>query len=300
MISFTKNKSAGGNDCRFSIVIPTWNNLKYLELCVNSIIKNSAYEHQIIIAVNEGVDGTKKWVENHGFDHIYASSNIGICYALNACRSLVRTKFIMYANDDMYFLPDWDVPILEKINELTDYQSDIHKYYMISSTLVEPSGDNPCAVIRDFGADIETFREDDLLKEKDSLRRNDWRGSMWPPNVMPLDCWDLIGGMSVEFHPGMYSDPDICRKMWEAGVRDFIGVGNSLVYHFGCKSTKRVRKNRGRKTFIQKWGITPRTFTERYLLRGRDMSEVADENDLPGPSDFGQIVKRILSCFGNK
>ena len=299
MISFEKYRRAPKKDYCFTFIIPTWNNLKYLELCVNSIRKNSAYEHQIIIAINEGVDGTLQWVENQELDYIYAKENIGICYALNACRSLIDTKFVFYANDDMYFLPNWDVPILERINQLTDNQKDTHKYFMISSTLIEPTGNNPCVVHKDFGTDIETFREADLLKEKDGLCRNDWRGSTWPPNVMPLDCWDLVGGMSVEFHPGWYSDPDISRKLWHAGVRDFIGVGNSLVYHFGSKSTKRMRKNPGKKMFQLKWGISPGTFTQKYLRRGdTDFTEVEEEK-LPKPNSIKQLIKRIFSCFGN-
>ena len=299
MITFEKYKRAENKDCCFTIIIPTWNNLKYLELCVNSIRKNSAYQHQIVIAINEGVDGTLQWVENQALDYICAKENIGICYALNACRSLIDTKFVLYANDDMYFLPNWDVPILERINQLTDNQRDTHKYFMISSTLVEPSGNNPCVVVRDFGTDIETFREAELLNEQTNLTRSDWRGSTWPPNVMPLDCWDLIGGMSIEFHPGMYSDPDISMKMWNAGVRDFIGVGNSLVYHFGCKSTGRVKKNKGKKTFLLKWGITAHTFTEKYLVRGADISTEVEEETLPKPNSIKQLIKRILACFGN-
>ena len=42
----------------FSIIIPSFNNCKYLELCIKSIIKNSKYKHQIIVHVNEGSDGT--------------------------------------------------------------------------------------------------------------------------------------------------------------------------------------------------------------------------------------------------
>ena len=300
MISFDKYKRAEKKDYCFSIVIPTWNNLKYLELCVDSIRKNSAYEHQIVLAVNEGVDGTREWVENQGLDYIYAEKNIGVCYALNACRGLIATDFMLYANDDMYFLPNWDVPILEKINELTDNQRNKRKYFMISSTLIEPYGNNPCVVVKDYGHDIETFREADLIKDQPSLHHADWRGSTWPPNIMPVACWDLVGGMSIEYHPGMGSDPDISRKLWELGVRDFMGVGSSLVYHFGCKSTGRVKKNNGRKTFLLKWGISSRTFNDKYIVRGADMSTQVDEEKLPKPSDFSQLIKRILACFGNK
>ena len=41
----------------FSIIIPTFNNIEYLKLCLESI-KNSRYNHEIIIHVNEGNDGT--------------------------------------------------------------------------------------------------------------------------------------------------------------------------------------------------------------------------------------------------
>ncbi|MBO4738909.1 MAG: glycosyltransferase [Bacteroidales bacterium] len=297
MIDFEKYKQSARKDCCFSIIIPSWNNLKYLELCVNSLRKNSAYPHQIIIAVNEGLDGTLEWVEAQGLDYIYAKKNIGICYALNACRSLIDTQFVFYANDDMYFLPNWDKPILEKINELTENQQYKSKYYMISSTLVEPSGNNPSVVVKDFGHDIETFREADLLKEYSNLQRNDWSGSTWPPNVMPLDCWDLVGGMSIEFSPGMYSDPDISRKLWAVGVRDFIGVGNSLVYHFGCKSTGRIKKNKGKNMFVLKWGISAHTFMKHYLRQGNTKFTSIDESRLPKPNNIKQLIKRIVACL---
>ena len=42
----------------FSILIPTYNNLEYLKLCIDSIKKNSNFKHQIIVHVNVGRDGT--------------------------------------------------------------------------------------------------------------------------------------------------------------------------------------------------------------------------------------------------
>ena len=43
---------------RFSILIPTWNNLEFLKICIGSIRRNSTFDHQIIIHVNDGSDGT--------------------------------------------------------------------------------------------------------------------------------------------------------------------------------------------------------------------------------------------------
>ena len=45
----------------FSILIPTLNNLNYLKLCIKSIKSNSNYNHDIIVHVNEGNDGTIKF-----------------------------------------------------------------------------------------------------------------------------------------------------------------------------------------------------------------------------------------------
>ena len=47
----------------FSILIPSWNNLAFLKLCVESIRKNSTYEHELLIHVNDGSDGTLEWVK---------------------------------------------------------------------------------------------------------------------------------------------------------------------------------------------------------------------------------------------
>ena len=47
----------------FSILIPSFNYLEYLKLCVKSIRKNSNFNHQIIIHVNEGSDGTIEYVK---------------------------------------------------------------------------------------------------------------------------------------------------------------------------------------------------------------------------------------------
>ena len=247
----------------FSILIPTWNNLPYLRLCVESLRKHSDTPHQLIVMVNEGADGTLEWVKGQpDLEYVASAENIGICYGLNACRPLIKNPYVVYANDDMYFLPHWDTRLNEAIDEAgTDL-------FMLSATMVEPRGNNPCCVIADYGDSLEAFREQDLLEAAPDLVREDWSGSTWPPVLLSLALWDKVGGMSVEFSPGMYSDPDLSHKLWDCGVRHFRGVGGSLVYHFGCKSTGRVKQNRGRHTFLMKWGISAKQFMQDYLHVG--------------------------------
>lgn len=259
-----KNKENPEN--KFSIIIPTWNNLDYLKLCLSSIEKNSKFKHQIIILVNEGSDGTTDWLSKQiKYDYVLSPQNIGICYGLNICRPMVSANHILYLNDDMYVLPNWDLELWKEIELIG------HNKFMLSSTMIEPHNtNNKCVIVADYGDDLKTFQEEKLLKDFNTFQKNDWNGSTWPPNIMHVDTWDLIGGMSTEFSPGMYSDPDFSMKLWQAGFRLLKGVSRSRVYHFGSKSTGRIKKNKGKKTFINKWGITPRLFTEKYLKRGED------------------------------
>ena len=54
-----------------SIVIPTYNNLDYLKLCLKSLKRNSIYKHEIIIHVNDGSDGTLDFVKTNNFKHTF-------------------------------------------------------------------------------------------------------------------------------------------------------------------------------------------------------------------------------------
>ena len=111
-ISIQSFKRTEKNGSLFSILIPSWNNLNYLKLCINSIQKNSTYPHQIIVHINKGNDGSLEWIEQQTrLDYTYSKENVGVCYALNACSQLASTDYILYMNDDMYACPGWDTAL---------------------------------------------------------------------------------------------------------------------------------------------------------------------------------------------
>jgi glycosyltransferase involved in cell wall biosynthesis len=281
----TKYEKSGSKKYDFTILMPTWNNLEYLKLCISSVQKNSELDIQIIVFVNEGVDGTLDWLnEQHGIDYVHAEDNAGICYALNLCRSLVKSEYIVYMNDDMYALPGWDIELNNEISQMSD------KSFMLSATMIEPIDvGNPCVIVADYGDTTETFDEEGLLKNYESFEKSNWSGSTWPPNVMHVDLWDLVGGMSVEFSPGMYSDPDLSKKLYDAGVRVFKGVGKSRVYHFGTKTTRKLKKSRGRELFLLKWGITSNVFRNKILKMGQPYARLNDKIDYKSDIRIGKL-----------
>src|SRR3989338_7331212 len=219
----------------FSIIIPSWNNLALLQLCIRSIRQHSAYAHQIIV----------------------------ICLAVNDAAMHATQDYILYLNDDMYCCPGWDTALVNKLKQL---DTDL---FMLSCTMIEPRDThNPCVSVRNYGGDVDNFDEARLLAELPQLHKADWYGATWPPTLVSKRWWFKVGGYSSEFSPGMSSDNDFSMKLWHAGCRIFLGVGDSLVYHFQCKSTGKVKKNDGGKQFLHKWGMRQSVFDRYYLRRG--------------------------------
>lgn len=262
MIAYFPAKKAPINPF-FSILIPTWNNLAYLQLCMRSIRAHSSTAFEIIVHVNEGADGTQEWLDTQDdIAYSISRSNVGVCHAMNAMRTLANADYLLYINDDMYTLPGWDTALQEEIKALPDNQ------FFLSSTMIEPRAQSNCSIEQDFGRSIADFQEEALLRNFAQFSKEDWHGATWPPNVVHKDVWDAVGGYSIAFSPGMYSDPDFSMKCWQAGIRLFKGISRSRVYHFGSISVKRVKQNKGYYQFIRTWGMTSSTLSRYYLRRG--------------------------------
>ena len=275
----------------FSVFIPTWNNLSFLRLCIESLRKHSILPLQIIVHVNEGTDGTAAWVKSQtDLNFTFSQENIGVCYALNQCRTVAKGDYFLYLNDDMYVCPGWDQNLFSEIKAIG------HDAFFLSASSIYPvKTNNNCVIVQNFGADPDSFQQENLLKGFRDPVMKDWQGSTWPPNVVHKKVWDLVGGYSTEYSPGLYSDPDFSMKLWKAGIRLFKGIGDSRVYHFGGKSTNRVVKNKGYYTFISKWGMTSGTFTKKILRSGEPFDGILTEPVFSFSVKTKNWFKRLLA-----
>ena len=242
-----------------SIVIPTYNNLDYLKLCLKSLIKNSSFNHEIIIHINDGSDGTSDFVKANNYKHTSSIDNIGLCTSINKATKLVSNQYILYTHDDMYFCPNWDKVLLDEVKSLN------HDNFYLSGTMIEPNSGH---IVCDFGADLNTFNEDELLSKYKDINFYDHQGTHFAPHLVSKKLWDKVGGFSEEFNPGIGSDPDFNMKLWKEGVRIFKGLNDFKVYHFGSLTTRKKKnfiQNRGDKIFLKKWGFSIKFFKKYYL-----------------------------------
>ena len=244
----------------FSILIPTLNNLKYLKLCIASIIKNSHLNNEILVHVSEDLDNsTRSYLVKENIDFTYTEQNVGLCTAINIIAKKAKFHYLIYSHDDMYFCPHWEKPLKDEIKKIQH-----NKYYLSGSMIEQNSGH----IKYDCGSTIEEFDEQKLLNNLDNLQIDDHQGSHFAPHCVHVDLWKKVEGFSEEFNPGIASDPDFNMKLWKEGVRIFKGLSEFKVYHFGSLTTRKnqnVKQNRGDNTFLKKWGITTGFFKKHYL-----------------------------------
>ena len=247
----------------FSIIIPTFNNIEYLKKCIDSIRKNSTYDHEIIPHVNEGSDGTIDYLKENNIEYTFTDYNSGICKGMNMAAKKAKTEFLLYAHDDFYFCPKWDLVLKSELDMIK------HKNFYLSGTMV-----NNGQITLDCGSNLETFDEKKLLSEISNANYYDFQGSTWAPHLIHKETWNKVGGFSEEFFPGTGSDPDLNMKLWKEGVRIFKGINDFKVYHFGSIVTRKYKNHptiktesgsRGAKIFLLKWGITI-NFFKKFIL----------------------------------
>ena len=257
---------------RVSILIPTYNNLNYLKFFINSIKKNSHYKHQIILHINEGSDGTLKYAKKNKLEYTYSISNIGLCSAINQASKLVKTNYILYAHDDMFFCKKWDLFLKKEVKKF-----DNNLFYLTGTNVSINNG----LINYNCGSTPKNFNEKKFNQFCKNDKSLDLQGSHWAPHLIHKEIWEQIGGFSEEFNPGDGSDPDFCMKLWIENVRIFKCISKFKVYHFNSITTRKrdVNLNDGTKKFLLKWGFTPRFFRKFYLRTDKNSIYISPLTD---------------------
>ena len=272
----------------FTILIPTYNNLKYLRLFCESIKINSNFSHQLIFHINDGSDGSYDYINNNKYQFTHSKTNIGLCSSIKEASKLIKNQYVLYAHDDMYFCKNWDKFLIEEVQKQNN-----NLFYFSGTNISYKDG----ILNFDCGNTPENFDQIkfDNFCEKDNSP--DLQGSHWAPHLIHRDLWTKVEGFSIEFDPGDGSDPDLCMKLWNEGVRTFKCISGFKVYHFGSVTTRKrdININNGTKKFLLKFGFNPRFF-RKYYLRGDGKIKYLGPLDDP-KLNFSMLLSLIINKF---
>jgi hypothetical protein len=182
---------------------------------------------------------------------------------MNLASKKSKFDYILYAHDDFYFCPKWDVALKNELDLIG------HNNFYLSGIMM-----NNGPLKLDCGNNLNDFDEKKLLENYDKVNHYDFQGSTWAPHLIHKDLWNKVGGFSEEYFPGTGSDPDLNMKLWNEGVRIFKGLNSCKVYHFGSVVTRKYKNHpsiktesgsRGGKIFLLKWGMSIKFFKRFYL-----------------------------------
>ena len=97
---------------KLSIISLSYDNVVYTRAFVKSIRENTTVPYELIIVDNGSEISTKKWVEQAADKAIINEKNQGFARGFNKGVKKAVGEYIMLANNDTEFPPNWDHMLL--------------------------------------------------------------------------------------------------------------------------------------------------------------------------------------------
>jgi glycosyltransferase involved in cell wall biosynthesis len=251
---------------KITFVIPSRNNLEFLQLAYKSI-RNLNTKHEILVLDDASTDGTQEWIDSLNDKDLITHHNpgperIGIVGMFDKGIEMARTEIIFAFHADMIAAPNLDENILKHLKKGT----------VVTATRVEPPlhPEGPEKIVKNFGIEPEEFNQGewDLWCETqlDNLKITE---GIFAPWCMYKEDFLAVGGHDELFAPQSKEDSDLFNRFFLKGYR-FIQPWNALVYHFTSRGS-RFNKHAGgaagknsnewlytttknMRNFIRKWG----------------------------------------------
>ncbi len=262
----------------FSICVPNYNSLDYLQELHRSLKTYTKLKYELIVHENGSEDNYKtvNWLQKNNIQFSYSEKNEGYC-GVNHAIKLASTPYVMLFNTDMMVLPGWDTAIFEQIEK---FKSQNIEKFTISSCLIEPYGNNPEYYIlpTDMGkyiVDQRPYYDFYLLqyfqsnkKQIINHRKNTIQYSH--PILLPKKMLEEMNYLDPDYYPGWSSDHDLAKRAYEVGCRNFIMLSNSRVFHFISKTFSQlpshIKNMHGQDIFEKKWGISVEQFRKQLQI----------------------------------
>ena len=243
-----------------SIIIPTFNQLKYTKECIQSIYSRTIIPFELIVIINNKNDGTVEFLDqlsntHNNIKHIINDENNGFPISVNQGIRNASSEFVLILNNDVVVTNYWLETLLDIANKNE------------SVGIVGPISNEVSGVQEDKEANYKTIDEMHLyaatVKEKNKNKVMQFPRVAFLCTLIKREVIEIIGGLDERFSPGNYEDDDFCLRAQLAGYKTVIAQ-DVFIHHYGSKSFKadgekkyaeRLKVNH--QIFVDKWGADP-------------------------------------------
>lgn len=241
-----------------SVIIPSYRNPKYLDLCLHSLVTHQVNKNEIIVILDGYVDESKEVMEKYPqVSWLPFEENMGMQNAINYGVWNASSEKIFIINDDNVFAPEYDVKI----------ESQYHPNTILTVNQIEPTGPGMFNFpVVDCGHTVETF---DMEKFIDADKRLSTNKLTPDGNIFPFVInkrWFMaVGGFDTYYNSPNWCDWDFALKLQLIPNIGYARTHITHVYHFGSVVTRRnseaplfiERQNYAYEQYRYKWGIDP-------------------------------------------
>jgi len=242
-----------------SLVIPTYRNPEYLDICLKSAIEQQKNKNEILVVVDGYVDESQEVLDKYKDDInvLPLEQNQGMQMALNLGVMNATNEKIFIVNDDNVFCKDWDVVIDKEL-----YREKI----VLTLNQIEPTGPGIFNFpVKDFGRKPSEFKYEEFVEYENSIKSEKLSadGGIFP-FAIHKKYYMAVGGFDTLYQSPFICDWDFFLKLELIGC-DFLRTHKAHLYHFGSAATKngkegdkfKASENPAAQTFMYKWGIQP-------------------------------------------
>lgn len=238
-----------------SIVILTFNQVKYTKECVESIRKHTPEPHEIIFVDNGSTDGTVKWLrqivkDNPEYKLIENKKNLGFSKGCNQGIEAAAGEYLLLLNNDVVVTEHWLSGMLECLNSAPDTGIVGPMTNNISGPQKVPTVDY--SSIDGLGAYARAFRK------QNRHRRIPLRRIVGFCMLFRCRLVEDVGLLDESFGSGNFEDDDYCLRAALLGFRNVV-AGDVFIHHYGSRSFIGNKINYStslsgnRKIFTDKW-----------------------------------------------
>lgn len=239
-----------------SIIILTFNQLRYTKECVESIRKHTPDQHEIIFVDNGSKDGTVKWLrrlvqENPSYKLFENERNLGFAKGCNQGILFSSGEYILLLNNDVVVTEGWLSGMLECLNSTPD------------TGVIGPMTNNVAGIqkIDNVGYSSVDHLQDyaQSFREKNRHRRIPAQRLVGFCMIFRRALAEKIGLLDERFGTGGYEDNDYCLRAAIEGYSHFI-TGDVFIHHYGSRSFKgsgihyASQMDKNWQIFSNKWG----------------------------------------------
>jgi len=249
-----------------TVIIPTYRNPKYLDLCLKSATENMVQEDTKITVVVDGYPDESKDViwKYKGIQSLILPHNTGMGNAINMGVWNADTPYVFIVNDDNVFPYEWDKR-LSLLNKRIGHN-------IITIDQIEPSPSIFEFIVKDLGRSTDDFDYKAFLEFEPTVARDTgdeaWyieRGGKIFPFIISKHHYMKVGGFDTFYQSPFWIDVDFWLKLEMAGLSGFVKTQLCHLYHFGSKATKagsegdkfREGERAAAQQFMYKWGFLP-------------------------------------------